>query len=134
MYLTSTFNDTVAYNTAANVTFTAYGSIKKNIYILLDNELVHEMEVSTSGVQSLYTVPYQTHGAHSLEIYCKATMNTGREITSNHLYFDLIFIDENNDTPIIRWPYSGDNLSQYSPTTFKYSIYTPNQLTSDATL
>jgi hypothetical protein len=134
MYITSSFNDKVTYTGNANVSFTAFGAIKKTVYFLLDGEVIHETDISTSGVQSSYIVPHQEHGAHSLEIYCKATMNNGREIESTHLYYDIMFLDEGNNTPIIRWPYSGEPLTQYTATTFKYTIYTPNSLTSDVQL
>ena len=134
MYITSTFNDTVTYIGNANVSFTAFGALKKTIYFLLDGEEIYQTDITASGVQSSYIVPHQPHGAHSLEIYCKATMNNGREIESTHLYYDIMFIDDGNNTPIIRWPYDNAPLTQFTATTFKYSVYTPNSLTTDIEL
>lgn len=130
MYITSTFNDTVVYEGNANVSFTAYGSLTKTIYFLLDGEEIYKTDITTSGVQASYIINHQGHGAHNLEIFCKATMNNGREIESTHLYFDIMFVDADNETPIIRWPYSGEPLTQYTATTFEYSVYTPNSLES----
>ena len=134
MYITSTFNDTVTYIGNANVSFTAFGALKKTIYFLLDGEEIYQTDITASGVQSSYIIPHQEHGAHSLEIYCKATMNNGREIESTHLYYDIMFVDEGNNTPIIRWPYDNASLTQFTATTFKYSVYTPNSLTTDIEL
>lgn len=134
MYITSTFNDKVVYNGNASVSFTPFGALKKTIFFLLDGEEIYQTDITTSGVQSSYIVPHQEHGAHSLEIFCKATMNNGREIESTHLYYDIMFIDEGDNTPIIRWPYSGEPLTQFTATTFKYTAYTPNSLTTDIEL
>ena len=102
MYITSTFNDTVVYEGNANVSFTAYGSLTKTVYFLLDGEEIYKTDITTSGVQASYIINHQGHGAHNLEIFCKATMNNGREIESTHLYFDIMFVDADNETPIIR--------------------------------
>lgn len=134
MYITSTFNDTTTYSGDANISFTAYGMVTKTVYFLLNGKEVYSTDISTSGVQSSYILSHKPHGAHTLEIYCKATMNNGREIESTHLYYDVMFIDEGNLTPIIRWPYSGKDLTQYKATVFEYSVYTPNSLTSDVEL
>lgn len=134
MYITSTFNDTTTYSGNANISFTAYGIVNKTIYILLNGEKVYETDIATSGIQSSYILPHQPHGAHAVEIYCKATMNNGREIESEHLHYDVMFVDEGNLTPIIRWPLSNDALVQFKATTFEYSVYTPNSLTSEVKL
>lgn len=134
MYITSTLNDTITYAGDVNVSFTAFGALKKTIYFILDGEEFYQTDITTSGIQSSHIIPHQPHGAHSLEIYCKATMNTGREIESTHLYYDIMFVDADNDTPIIRWPYSGAPLTQFTATTFNYIVYIPNSLTADAEL
>ena len=134
MYITSTFDDTTIYSGVANVSFTPYGVIEKTVYLILNGEKIYEEKISTSGVQTSYSIPHKSHGAYSLEIYCKATMNNGKEIESPHLYYDVMFVDQDNTTPIIRWPYDGSNLTQYKPKTFEYSVYTPNSLTSSVEL
>ena len=133
MYVTSTFNDTQTYSEDATFRYTPYGDVEKTVYFILDGEEFSKTIITSSGRQQSITIPHQTHGAHSLKVYCTATINN-KLITSNAIYFDIMFTDEGNTAPIIRCAYDGSDVQQYSAKIFKYSVYTPGNLTSNVTL
>ena len=133
MYIDCALNDEGVFDGDAIVRYTPYGLVEKTVYFKFNGQPYFNEVVSTSGIGRSYTIPHQEHGAYSLEIYCTAVINE-QLIKSPSLYYDIMFTDEGNTTPIIRWPYSGDNLNQYTNTAFEYSVYTPNSLTSDVEL
>lgn len=55
------FKDTIIFN------FTAIGTLSKNVYILIDDKVVSEHVVTTSGVYTSVRLPKQTHGEHILK-------------------------------------------------------------------
>ena len=62
-------------------------------------------------------------------------MPDGTEVRSEDLFYDIMFIDADSTKPVIRWAYNDElALEQYETTSFKYSVYTPNQLTSNVQL
>ena len=133
--ITSSFDDTITYSRDAIINYIAYGNISKKVHFILDGTEIGSQTVNTSGISNSFTIPYQTHGAHNLKVYATATMPDGTEIRSEELFYDIMFIDAESSAPVIRWAYDDKvALEQYETTSFKYSVYTPNQLTSNVQL
>ena len=131
----SEFDDTITYEGAATVSYVAKGSVEKTVHFELDGEEVYSIVIgaANNNTQS-YNIPHKEHGTHALTIYMTATIGT-TSVTSNKLYFDIMFIDAGRTETLIRWPYDvAVALEQYQPVTFEYSVYTPNQSTSDIQL
>lgn len=131
----SEFDDTITYEGAATVSYVAKGSVEKTVHFELDGEEVYSIVIgaANNNTQS-YNIPHKEHGTHALTIYMTATIGT-TSVTSNKLYFDIMFIDAGRTETLIRWPYDTTiALEQYQPVTFEYSVYTPNQNTSDIQL
>lgn len=131
----SEFDDTVTYEDAATVSYVAKGSVEKTVHFELDGEEVYSVVISAgnNNTQS-YNIPHKKHGTYALTVYMTATIGT-TSVTSNKLYFDIMFVDADNGQTLIRWPYDTTvALEQYQPVTFEYSVYTPNQNTSDIQL
>ena len=131
----SEFDDTITYEGAATVSYVAKGSVEKTVHFELDGEEVYSIVIgaANNNTQS-YNIPHKEHGTHALTIYMTATIGT-TSVTSNKLYFDIMFIDAGRTETLIRWPYDvAVALEQYQPVTFEYSVYTPNQNTSDIQL
>lgn len=139
MYLTSTFSDTTTYSGDARISYMAYGNLSKTINFAWvdkatrEEEIFHSATVTTSGMTSTYTIPHQPHGSYLVKIWAVATVNA-LTIVSKPLLYDIMFTDEGVIEPIIRCAYDGTNLTQYTSTIFRYSVYSPNSLTTPITI
>lgn len=137
MELTSSFDDSKTYditeNNVVEINYIAKGSIEKTIHFKLNGKEIHTQEIGTTNNQQIYKLAMQPHGAHDLEIYASAVVG-GEEVQSNHKYFSIMFLDPENNTPIIRWVYDGKDIKQYKSTIFDYSVYTPGSETSKVEL
>ena len=131
--ISSTFNAAVAYEGAINYTYTPNGSTTKTIHFILDGKEIGTTEVKTSGRQQTYTIPAQSHGSHTFEVYFTTDID-GEEVQSNHLYYDLICIESGNATPIISCPYNNSEMEQFETISIPYVVYSPSSLTSSVIL
>lgn len=131
--LTSTFDDSLAYSGSVTFPYTPTGSTEKTMQFILDGSLIGSAEVTTSGRQQNFVIPKQEHGSHSLEVYFTATINE-TVVESNHLYYDIIFTETGETTPIIASSFNIKKVAQYSAVSIPWLAYTPGSLTSDVTL
>lgn len=131
--LTSSFDDSVAYNGAILFPYVATGAATKTMQFILDGVLISSLDVTTSGRQQNFTIPAQSHGSHTFEVYFTADIN-GVTVSSNHLYYDIIFIEDNVTTPIIAVSSNITSINQFYSASIPYIVYTPNSLESEVTL
>ena len=123
--LESTFSDAYAYSGDVAFNYTPYGAISKDIHFVLDGKEIGTVTTSTSGIPMSYVVPAQAHGAHLLEVYMTATINN-IPVPSNHIYKDILWIDDENDTPIIGCATQTIDAMQYNTVNIKYTVLDPN--------
>lgn len=128
--ISSTFDATVPLSGAIVFPYTPTGSVSKTVYFKIDGTQVASTTTSVSGRQLTQNLPGQTHGAHSLEVYFDCVIN-GQTVESNHLYYDLICIEEGDTTPIIASPFNKTTTPQYDTLSIPYSVYTPDSLESE---
>lgn len=128
--ISSTFDATVPMAGAIVFPYTPVGSVSKTVYFKIDNVQVATITTSVSGRQLTQNLPSQPHGAHSLEVYFECVIN-GQTVESNHLYYELICIEDGVTTPIIASPYNKSTVPQYDTLSIPYSVYTPNALESE---
>lgn len=128
----STFNDQRTYTAGETVsfTYTPYGAISKSVHFKLDGVELDPITTTASGLLQSYTLPAQTHGAHLLEVWMTATVNSV-EIETPHIYKDIIWYDSESDIPIIgciyRYDYYGIvKARQYNTTEITYVVYDPS--------
>ena len=138
MYISSTFDDKLTYSSDVTFRFTPNGSgIEKTVYIYLDNEdePYFSKAYTSSGVAQSLIIPKEDlgHGSHSLKVYCTATVNE-IPITSDILYFDIMYIDSEETAPVIGCAYNGDNGEQYSALTLDYFVYNPASQTANVNI
>ena len=114
-------------------TYTPNGAVTKTVYFIVDGTVAGTSTVTTSGRQQSFTLPAMAHGAHSLKVYFKATVD-GEEVTSNELLYDLTVVNPSSTIPIISTVYAETTVSQYTVLTIPYKVYTPNSLTSAVSL
>lgn len=132
-YLESSFDDSLVYNGDVTFRFTPYGNISKTIKFTLDGKSIGETTTSVTGRQMTYTIPSQTHGSHLLEISMSATVNE-KEVSSNVIKKDLMWVDEAETTPIISCAILEYTAKQYSNVAIKYTVYNPVSSTAKVVL
>lgn len=125
--LTSTFDTTQKYEGPFQFPVTPTGAVSKTIYLYLDGNLQDTMQTSVSGRQITFTVPQQSHGAHSITCYFECEIN-GQTIRSNELYFEFIAIEPLNNTPIITSNFNRTAAKQYEKLPVDYMVFVANSI------
>lgn len=137
--LESSFSDKIAYeaNKSVNFTYTPYGAINKTVHFVLDGAEIGTVATSSSGTLQSYTLPAQEHGAHLLECYITTTIN-GKSVETDHIFKDIIWYDENSETPVIGCVYRYDHYGkvgakQYNSTNIPFYVFDPKTETPTIT-
>lgn len=133
LYAETSFDDSLVYDSDITFRYTPYGDIEKTVHFLLDGKEIAIDQVNTTGRQQTVTLPKQKHGSHLLEVYLTAAVDS-KEIRSESLYRDILWIEEGNHTPVIGSHYSAKSCKQYSTASIPYVVYSPASLISDITL
>lgn len=131
--VSSTFDDSKIYSGVISFPYIPQGAVEKTIHFVVDNKEIDTYVTSVSNRQQTYSIPTQTHGAHTLEVYATATINEV-EVESDHLRFDIISIVQGNNTPIIASSFRAVEVEQFSTLLIPYIVYNPSTTTSDITL
>lgn len=132
-YLESIFDDTLTYTGEVVFRFTPYGNITKNITFTLDGKNIGGTSTAVTGRQMTYTLPAQKHGAHLLNVVMTAEIN-GKQVTSNTINKDIMWVEDGNMTPIISCSTKTATAKQYSVATINYTVYDPAASTTTVTL
>ena len=131
--LSSSFDPTVPYSSAISFPYTPVGNVNKTMHFILDGTQIGTASTTKSGVQYTFTIPQQTHGAHTLRCYFEATIND-ETVRSNELYYEFICLVNGNTTPIIISPFNLSTAVQYTSLNIGYTVYNPSSLTSPVTI
>lgn len=131
--ITSTFDSSVPYYGAIPFAFTPIGAIQKTIHFIVDGKEKDTMVTAVSNRQQSWTIPAQSHGSHSFEIYFDCEVN-GSTVESNHLYYELICLVSGNNKPIISSSFNTKTAKQYSTIYIPWICYDPASLTREITL
>lgn len=131
--VSSTFDSSVAYSGDIAYTYIPKGNLSKTVYFLLDGAEIGTATVLTSGRQQSFTIPAQSHGSHTFEVYFTAEID-GQTVESNHLYYDLICVEDGNTTPIIASAYNTTEVRQYETINISYIVYNPQTLSANVVL
>lgn len=129
MRIKSSFNDNNTFPIGRSVayTYTPYGAIDKIVHFVLDG-VEDTITISSSGTPLSYTIPPQSHGSHSFEVWM--TSANDPNLKTEHLYYDIIWYDSTLSDPIISCIYRSDfygtvDARQYDTTTIEYTVYDP---------
>ena len=127
----SVFTDDRKYPAGEPVSFTyiPYGAVQKTVHFILNGEELPSVETSASGVTQAYTLPAQTHGAHLLEVYITAEINS-TTVTTDHIYRDIVWFDDTSDVPVISCVLRADHYGkidtrQYAVNEITYRVFDP---------
>ena len=133
LVLNSGFDSKIAYTGAIAYTYTPVAAVEKTMHFKVDGKEIGTQTVTVSNRQQTYTIPAQTHGSHSLEVYFTAAIDEDT-VDSNHLYYDLICLEEGNTKPVISTSFRGTEAEQFESVAIPYIVYNPAKLTSDIVL
>lgn len=131
--ISSTFDASAVYSSAISFPYTPVGAVEKTVYFVLDGRTIGTQVTSVSGRQMSYTIPAQSHGAHTLRVYYEATIN-GETVRSNELYYEFIYVQPLNNTVIIASSFSETTQQQYASIAIPFMVYDPASLTADVTI
>lgn len=131
--ISSSFDASVPYTGEIPFTYTPVGSMDKTVYIKLDGRVIHSTVVTTSGRQQSFTIPAQSHGAHTLEVWFEADID-GVITPSNVLYYEMICLEDGNTTPVIVLGGHYTGMAQYDTLPLSYMVYSPTGLYSQIEL
>ena len=131
--ITSTFDSSTAYQGAISFPYTPVGAVQKTVHFILDGNEIDSTITSVSGRQMSYTIPQQTHGAHTFECYFDAVIN-GQSVESNRLYFEIICLETLNTTPIIVSDFNRTEAVQYETLLIDYKVYDPIRMEAPVTI
>jgi hypothetical protein len=127
--LASYFDGTIAYTGFIPFSYIPTGAVDKKVHFVVDGKEIGTALVTASGREQPFTIPAQTHGSHTLDVYFTAEVE-GQSVESNHLFYDLICYEEGRTEPIISVPLGNISVKQHSKVAIPYIVYTPNSLTS----
>lgn len=122
--LKSTFNQDIAFYGKIDFTYTPVGNVEKKVYFIIDGDIEnakYEIIKSSNELQT-YTIYGLTHGSHTLKVYFEATIG-GQIIPSNELFYDVLFVEEKNPTPIIASEFNTFTQEQYISFNVPYRVF-----------
>lgn len=129
----SYFDGNVAYTGVIPYSYTPTGAIEKTVHFLVDGEEIDTQTVTVSGREQSFNIPAQSHGNHTFEVFFTGEID-GQPVESNHLYYDLICLEEGNTTPIISCVFDTKSVKQFATVNLSYIVYTPQLLSSEVTI
>ncbi|MDR2913941.1 MAG: leucine-rich repeat protein [Tannerella sp.] len=124
LQLSSTFNDRIPYNSTIQFPYTPVGSGEKTIHFVLDGTELDPVVTTASNRQLYYTLPVMPHGSHLLEVYAAMTVN-GVILSSQKLYYDIIYVVSGNNNVIISSVFNTTEAIQYDTIAIPYLVYNP---------
>lgn len=133
LYITSSFDVSSPFTSAIAFPYTPVGAVSKTVYFILDGTEIGTQITSVSNRQMTYSIPQQSHGAHTLKVYFESEIN-GETVRSNELYFEFIALEPLNNTVIITSSFNKTKVTQYESIIFPYFVYDPKGLTAEVEL
>ena len=128
--LSSTFDTSVIYNDSFVFPYTPMGAVEKTVHVKLDGIEQETFTTTASNRQLSYQVPVQTHGGHSIEMWFTAEVS-GDTLTSNHIYYEYLYVVEGQTTAIIISSYNKTDITQYNIEVIPYRVYNPVALQNE---
>lgn len=123
-----TWESTVKYG-STTFSYTPVGALEKTIYFKMDDKKPETIVAPSNGIALTYTIPPQTHGVHTLQVWCEG--DVGGTLISTQVYkYVLMFAEDGNETPIIRIK-APATLEQYSSDYVYYNVFDPTSAIID---
>ena len=139
----TTFDETLIYqDSEITIPFEVNGNMQKTVKgYIIDKQTKEETLINsinfvahTFAQTGEFVVNNLAHGTYAIRLECVGVSGK-TEVSAPSIYKEFIFVEEGNDTPLIRWSYPEENpLQQYARTAFKYSVYNPANSLTDITI
>ena len=132
--LTSSFNDKRKYPDPGKdrviFNFEPNGAVEKIAIFKLDGKELPTMTLGKeiSGYPVSYELPALTHGAHLLEVYLEAYINSV-PVKTDPIYKDIIWYDSTREEPVIGTAVRDLKVKQYATSNIVYTVYDPKNET-----
>lgn len=137
--IASTFSDAeVIRGDSFNFSCTQTGNIDKVIHIVINpgNNEIHatkELKNGANKQQEIENIPCLNHGVYPMDVYMTAIIGEDT-VESNHLYYDVMFVDDNVNTPLISSCYKVKEITQGELISIPYTVYDLGKYSCDVTL
>lgn len=131
--ISSTFDESQVFTGSISYKYTPVGALEKTVHFVVDGEEIAAAVTSVTNRQQTYTLPAQSHGSHSLEVYISAEVS-GATIESNHLFYEIICLEAGNMTLVIASSFRETEVMQYNTLLIPYLVYHPASSVADVTL
>ena len=131
--ITSPFDVYTAVQGGFTLYYTPKGTGTKTVHFKVDGTELPTETVETTDHQQSKTIPAQSHGAHTLDVWFEVEMD-GENIESNHLWYEFMSVDSKSTTSIITSQYNGNSVEQYGILVLPYQAYDPTSLTAQVEL
>ena len=132
--LTSSFDASTPFTGDIPFVYTPTAIADKLVHFELDGEELGTEIVTSSGRQRSYTIPAQSHGAHTLRVWFECEIYD-TSVTSNVISVTFMCVEDGNTTPIIAISTEASkSVEQFANIVTKYRVYNPAGLTAAITL
>lgn len=112
---------------------TPVGDLEKKVYFQIDDNEPEVKVTKFNGTPMPYTMKMQSHGVHTLRIWCTGEIG-GITIPTDVYTYVLMFKEAGNNTPIIRIK-APETLEQYSSANIYYNVVDPlNEIIDEVTI
>lgn len=140
LYIDDTdFTDSTAFiDKSATWSGLVYGDVNKTIHYKLNgqDDWKTESNIFTDGYSASMTIPFQSHGVSTLEVYLTTQIDDTPEglLRSDSKFYELLFINSSDPTPVLRLTATPNPMQQYTAGTLSYTVYSNQELMKDVTL
>jgi hypothetical protein len=131
--LKSDFNADLSYSGTINYTYTPYGDVEKTVYFVVDGKTKGTQSVKSTGESQTFQLSNLGHGSHTLEVYFTAIVGS-ETVSSNSLFYDLIYYIPGNKTPIIASTFNTFEQEQFISFNIPYRVFIYDRNSFDVTL
>ena len=122
--VTTNIDESIINTGSLTVRYTPIGSeVEKTTHFEVDGTEIGTAVTSDTNLAKSYTIPAQTHGAHAIRIWTTATIG-GVSVSSPVLVYDLIWITDGNNTPVVSVKSFGSAV-QYTALDIPWMVYDP---------
>lgn len=125
--ISSSFSASLPFSGDITYRYTPTGACEKTVYFIVDGKQHGTVTTSVSGRQLAYVIPALSHGHHILQVYACCTLGD-REMYTETLYYDLMCIEQGNNTVIIASDFHLAAVDQYSVLSIPFTVYVPGGL------
>ena len=130
--ISSTFDTSIPYTDEFDFVCNMTGNVRtRTVYIKLDG--VAQEPVTSTYKQYTFHAPQLTHGAHTIEAWFSTDIND-EEVESNKIYYEFMYVEEDNTDPIITSNFNQDEVDQYNRVNIPYRVYSPSASTVEVSI